>query len=397
MKYGTCLILCVCLFMFFKPFMCVILQGEHPTETQLKLKILEIYNGKLDERERRKQFVKERGLLDYRRQLVAERRKPRFERDIRNQFRPFARFVSPDEWEDLVQGFVAERRLRKRIDQLQKYRGLGIRTLAEAEEYESMKKKRDTQIALSKQRERDSYLYDKSSTPAKRGRPSASTSRSPRPTPSPSPSSEFQEPVKDEDSSEEEEVTPMRTNEGLGRGRSSTRARRGRPPLRGRGRRGKALGKSRTRNRAKDRGKTVAGKQASEANDSGAEQSDDDENGEEDEEIVEENADSQPSSLDGAPGMQELNQKEKELCRHLQVLPSQYVSIKEAILEAALKKGYLARDEAGNLVSGEKNTAQQVYDFCVSCGWVNADANNLQPPPSTRYNTLPPDDSTKVT
>lgn len=46
------------------------MQGEHPTATHLKLKILEMYNGKLDERERRKQFVKERGLLDYRRQLV---------------------------------------------------------------------------------------------------------------------------------------------------------------------------------------------------------------------------------------------------------------------------------------------------------------------------------------
>jgi transcriptional adapter 2-alpha len=37
---------------------------EHPSETALKLKILEIYNAKLDERERRKAFVIEMGLLD---------------------------------------------------------------------------------------------------------------------------------------------------------------------------------------------------------------------------------------------------------------------------------------------------------------------------------------------
>ena len=36
---------------------------DHESERELKLKIIEIYNSKLDERERRKKFVLERGLL----------------------------------------------------------------------------------------------------------------------------------------------------------------------------------------------------------------------------------------------------------------------------------------------------------------------------------------------
>jgi hypothetical protein len=79
-------------------------EGEHATETELKLKILEIYNAKLDERERRKAFIIERGLLDYKRLLSAERRRPREEREIYDAFRPFARFLSPKEHEDLVRG-----------------------------------------------------------------------------------------------------------------------------------------------------------------------------------------------------------------------------------------------------------------------------------------------------
>eukprot|EP01138_Halocafeteria_seosinensis_P005830 gb/GECG01005959.1/.p1 GENE.gb/GECG01005959.1/~~gb/GECG01005959.1/.p1 ORF type:complete len:656 (+),score=124.19 gb/GECG01005959.1/:1-1968(+) len=361
-------------------------EGEHPTETQLKLKILEIYNGKLDERERRKQFVKERGLLDYKRQLIAEKRKPRYERDIRNQFRPFARFLPPDEWEDLVQGFVAEKRLRKRIEQLQNYRSLGIRTLAEAEEYESMKKKRDTQIALSKQRERDSYLYDRTSTPAKRERPSASSSRTPRAT------SDNEESAKADESSEDDTITPIRTNEGLGRGRSATRARGARG---GQTRGGRGRGRGQVRNRNRGRGGT-----GSPSSKLAADDDDEDEEGDTADENMEDEDDTthggQPSSLEDVPGIDKLSEKEQELCRHLQILPSQYIAIRDAIVEASLKKGYLKRDAAGNLSEGDRRSTEQIYDLCVSCGWVNADANNLSAPPSTPYNSSSKEDSANI-
>ena len=85
-------------------------EGEHATETELKLKILEIYNAKLDERERRKAFIIERGLLDYKRLLAVERRRPKEEREIYDAFRPFARFLSPKEHEELVRGVILEHR-----------------------------------------------------------------------------------------------------------------------------------------------------------------------------------------------------------------------------------------------------------------------------------------------
>ena len=125
-------------------------EGEHATETELKLKILEIYNAKLDERERRKQFVIERGLLEYKRMLAVERRRPKEEREVYDALRPFARFLSSQEFEDLVRGIVLEHRLRKRIAQLQEYRRAGIRNLAEAQEYETAKKKREHAASLKR-------------------------------------------------------------------------------------------------------------------------------------------------------------------------------------------------------------------------------------------------------
>ena len=41
----------------------VLWQHDHPAERELKLRVLEIYNHKLDERDMRKKFVLERNLL----------------------------------------------------------------------------------------------------------------------------------------------------------------------------------------------------------------------------------------------------------------------------------------------------------------------------------------------
>ena len=92
---------------------------DHASEKELKLKIIEIYNSKLDERERRKKFVLERGLLDYKKHQAIERRRPKEERDLYNRLKCFARFHTPEEHEEFVQGLIKEMRLRQRIEKLQ--------------------------------------------------------------------------------------------------------------------------------------------------------------------------------------------------------------------------------------------------------------------------------------
>ena len=56
---------------------------DHPAEKALKLDVVRIYNARLDERERRKRFVIERGLVDYRKQQELDRKRPRDERYVR--------------------------------------------------------------------------------------------------------------------------------------------------------------------------------------------------------------------------------------------------------------------------------------------------------------------------
>jgi hypothetical protein len=51
----------------------------------------------------------------------------------------------------IPQGILEAKRLRKRIEQLQHYRRLGIRTQAEANQYEAEKKRRETEQQMKKQ------------------------------------------------------------------------------------------------------------------------------------------------------------------------------------------------------------------------------------------------------
>lgn len=143
-------------------------EDDHESERALKLKIIEIYNSKLDERERRKKFVLERGLLDYKKHQAIERRRPKDEREIYNRLKCFARFHSPEEHEEFVQGIIKEMRLRERIAKLQEYRKAGIRTLREAEQYEVDKRRREKEQESRKRRQNNSYLY--ASAPKKTSR-----------------------------------------------------------------------------------------------------------------------------------------------------------------------------------------------------------------------------------
>jgi len=119
----------------------VINDDDTPSERDLKLNIIELYNQKLDERIRRKKFIVERGLFDSRK----ERKKFIEDKDIYDTIRSYGQLLSKEDHEKLLKGLINERRLRRRIEQLKEFRKMGITSNKEAEEYENDKKKRETE------------------------------------------------------------------------------------------------------------------------------------------------------------------------------------------------------------------------------------------------------------
>ena len=98
------------------------LDDETKSDIELKLNVLKIYNKQLEEREKRKTFVIERGLLDIKKTMNYERKLLKDEREIYNCLKPFARLVDNDQFNTLFEGIILEKNLRQRLNQLKYYK-----------------------------------------------------------------------------------------------------------------------------------------------------------------------------------------------------------------------------------------------------------------------------------
>jgi len=137
--------------------------NDNPLERSLKLKIIEMYNCKLDERERRKRMVERYGLLEVHKNKQIEKRRPKAERDIHDRMRVFARFLKKKEYDTFVNNLIREMQLRQNIEKLREYRENGIRTLQEGRIYDLEKIKRDQEAKVRKHRASTPYLFKNSS------------------------------------------------------------------------------------------------------------------------------------------------------------------------------------------------------------------------------------------
>jgi transcriptional adapter 2-alpha len=63
----------------------------------MKYRLIDIYNQKLNERIRRKEFVISRKLLDLREQMRLDKNRTKEEKEIYNMMKVFARFSSAEE------------------------------------------------------------------------------------------------------------------------------------------------------------------------------------------------------------------------------------------------------------------------------------------------------------
>lgn len=110
----------------------------------MKFNLIDIYNHKLTERIRRKEFVISRNLLDLKEQGRIEKMRSKEEKQIYNIMRVFARFSkTAEEHEHLVQGIIREKQIRQRIQELKQFKKKGFKTLAEVEEELENKRKKD--------------------------------------------------------------------------------------------------------------------------------------------------------------------------------------------------------------------------------------------------------------
>lgn len=119
-------------------------------DKELKQKVLELYNKKLDERVRLRKFILDNGLLDYKKIQQQDRRRPKEDRELYNNMRVFLQVLPRKEYDELLVGLVKERQLRRRIEVLQAWRKQGVKTIVEGELYDVESQRRANNLKRAK-------------------------------------------------------------------------------------------------------------------------------------------------------------------------------------------------------------------------------------------------------
>ncbi|MGH0188063.1 UNVERIFIED_CONTAM: hypothetical protein FKN15_027726 [Acipenser sinensis] len=78
-----------------------------------------------------------------------------------------------------------------------------------------------------------------------------------------------------------------------------------------------------------------------------------------------------PLNLTGLPGTDKLNEKEKELCQVVRLVPGAYLEYKAALANECRRQGGLRLAQARALIKIDVNKTRKIYDFLIREGYIN--------------------------
>jgi transcriptional adapter 2-alpha len=111
-------------------------------EVDLKMTIMNIYNGRLRARVERKKIIFEHQLLEYKKNQAADKKRSKEEKELLNRAKPFARMMNHGDFVAFCEDLEYEQNLRLAIAQLQDWRHNKIMDLRSGERYELEKQQR---------------------------------------------------------------------------------------------------------------------------------------------------------------------------------------------------------------------------------------------------------------
>uniref|UniRef100_A0AAY4B4E8 Transcriptional adapter n=1 Tax=Denticeps clupeoides TaxID=299321 RepID=A0AAY4B4E8_9TELE len=78
-----------------------------------------------------------------------------------------------------------------------------------------------------------------------------------------------------------------------------------------------------------------------------------------------------PLNLTGLPGTEKLDEREKELCQVVRLVPGAYLEYKQALLNECRRQGGLRLAQARSLIKIDVNKTRKIYDFLIREGHIN--------------------------
>jgi len=119
---------------------------DEEVDTDLKLAVLDVYNRRMKERQRRKEIVRRYGLLNMRRTLRCwQEFNSVLPGRLVDKLRQMMRLVSPVKFDIIMEGLCYEGELKQKIQFLQECRESGITRFYATQLYRNLKKRREEQ------------------------------------------------------------------------------------------------------------------------------------------------------------------------------------------------------------------------------------------------------------
>jgi hypothetical protein len=337
------------------------LPGDIPEDKELKLKVLRIYNEKLDEREKRKNFIINRNLHDYRKNQEEEAKMPRDERDLVRRMRLFERFHTPDEHKQFIADILRAKQLRKEIATLQMYRRMGIVSLAEADKFEQDKRWRMShRYALVKNEANIKQQATQNAAKAVAAGNGAAASGSKT------------TPTAEEAPSERNESLWKPYSDRSARRRSVSRGDNSIPPL------AEASEASSAKEAAATEDTSEAKEDVSEKDvpsEEAKKESTDVSNKKDDDDTAAPKVADADFAIEEMEGYELLSNKEVSLLRKIRLIPKHYLEIKRILIHESLKSGLLDAEGSSSrrtIVKIDVEKRDNAIDFLVRAGWVSS-------------------------
>jgi len=317
--------------------------NDHPDDRALKIKVIEIYNTKLDEREKRKKFLVDHKLLDYRKRQLEDQMRPPDERDLINRMRLFARFHTPEEHDKFIKDILKAKQLRKDIAKLQMYRRMGIKSLAEAERFELDRNRREAHKSACRQKELEEEQAESTGGDGLRNS-SGSTG-----------SSSLWKQYKNSDRKSRKSTYRLQSNNLKDTAQLSNKN------DQGCGVEGASYIKNTARSDNDPKGAVASSEGSTQVNDSTATQVG--------------KTSKCNFNVKEYPGYELLSPKEVSLCQRLELQPNNYFEVKRALIQESLTHGLLDKDCNSNhrsivKIDIEKRKRENVIDFILQSGWI---------------------------
>ena len=131
-------------------------EDDTPTERELKLSVLHIYNQRVKYREEVRKFVIDHNILDLKKHQMNDRERTPDQKKIYHKSKKLLQIISEEEHQEFINDLILEKELRNKLATLCNYRKNGIRTMSDAKLFDSDRKEtRSRKDARSRLRDKD--------------------------------------------------------------------------------------------------------------------------------------------------------------------------------------------------------------------------------------------------